>query len=97
MRRLEFTPRARRDIEEIWEYSVDQFGIDRADAYLRDIRRAAMTVAEDPRRGLGCDEIRSGYRKFSVGSHILFFKTSATRVIIVRILHRRMDFNRRLR
>ena len=47
-----------------------------------------MTVAEDPRRGFGCDEIRSGYRKFSVGSHVLFFQTSATHVVIVRILHR---------
>jgi toxin ParE1/3/4 len=97
MRRLEFTPRARRDIEEIWEYSVDQFGLDKAEAYLRDVRRAAITVTEDPRRGLACDEIRSGYRKFSVGSHILFFKASAARIVIVRILHRRMDFNRHLR
>jgi toxin ParE1/3/4 len=97
MRGLDFTPRARREIEEIWEYSADQFGLDRADLYLRDIQRPAMTVAEDPRRGLACDKIRSGYRKFSVGSHILFFKASASRVVIVRILHRRMDFGRHIR
>jgi toxin ParE1/3/4 len=96
MRRLEFTPRARRDIAEIWEYSVEQFGLDKAEAYLRDIQRAAMTVTEDPRRGLACDDIRSGYRKFSVGSDVLFFKMSASRVVIVRILHRRMDFDRHL-
>ena len=94
-RRLEFTPRARRDIEEIWEYSFERFGLDKA--YLREIQRAAMTVAEDPRRGLACDEIRSSYRKFSVGSHILFFQASATRVVIVRILHGRMNFDRHLR
>jgi toxin ParE1/3/4 len=58
---------------------------------------AAMTVTDDPRRGLACDEIRSGYRRFSVGSHILFFKASATRLVIVRILHRRMDFVRYIR
>jgi toxin ParE1/3/4 len=97
MRRLEFTPRARRDVEEIWEYSVDQFGVDKADVYLHNLQRAAMTVTEDPGRGVACDEIRSGYRRFSVGSHILFFKASATRVVIVRILHRRMDFVRYIR
>jgi toxin ParE1/3/4 len=97
MTHLEFTPRARRDVEEIWEYSFEHFGVDKAEAYVRDIQRAAVTVMEDPRRGLACDEIRSGYRKFSVGSHIFFFKASATRVVIVRILHRRMDFNRHLR
>jgi toxin ParE1/3/4 len=97
MRRLEFTPRARRDIEEIWEHSVDQFGLAKADLYLRDIQRAAMTVTDDPRRGLACDEIRPGYQKFSVGSHVLFFKASTTRVVIVRVLHRRMDFSWHLR
>jgi toxin ParE1/3/4 len=97
MRGLELTPRARRDIEEIWEYSADQFGLGRADLYLRDIQRPAMTVAEDPRRGLACEEIRSGYPEVAVGSHILFFKASATRVFIVRILHRRMDFGRHIR
>jgi toxin ParE1/3/4 len=96
-RRLEFTPRARRDIEEIWEYPFERFGLDKAEAYLRGIQRAAMTVTEDPRRGFGCDEIRSGYRKFSVGSHVLFFRTSAAHVVIVRILHARMDFDRHLR
>jgi toxin ParE1/3/4 len=97
MRHLEFTPRARRDIEEIWEYSVERFGLDNAEAYLRGIQRAAETVLEDPRRGLACDDIRPGYRKFSVGSHVLFFRTSKTRVVVVRILHERMDFERHLR
>jgi len=97
MRRLEFTPRARRDIEEIFDYSVERFGADKAEAYIRDIQRAAETIAEDPRRGLACDEIRPGYRKFSVGSHVLFFRATAARVVIVRILHQRMDFDRHLR
>jgi toxin ParE1/3/4 len=97
MRRLEFTPRALRDIEEIWDYSFDRFGLDKAEVYLRGIERAAATIAKTRAGGIACDEIRSGYRKLSVGSHVLFFRASATRVLIVRILHRRMDFERRLR
>ena len=97
MRRLEFTPRARRDIDWIWDYSVEKFGFDRAEAYLREIQLAARTVTEDPGRGLACDDIRPGYRKFSVGSHVLFFRASANRVVIVRILHSRMNFDRHFR
>ena len=97
MRRLEFTPKARRDIEEIWAYSLERFGFEKAEAYLRELQRAAETIAEDPRRGLACDNIRSGYRKFSVGSHVLFFRASDIRIIIVRILHQRMDFEQHLR
>ena len=95
--RVEFTPGARRDIEEIWQYSVERFGSARTEAYLRDIQRAAEAIAEDPRRGRPCEDIRAGYRKFSVGSHVLFFRVAAERVIVVRILHRRMDFENRLK
>ncbi len=96
MRRIEFTPKAKRDIEEIWGYSFERFGFEKAEAYLRELQRAAETVAEDPRRGLACDNIRSGYRKFPVGSHIVFFRASESRIVIVRILHQRMDFKWRL-
>jgi toxin ParE1/3/4 len=63
---------------------------------LRELQRAAETVAEDPRRGLACDNIRSGYRKFPAGLHVVFFRASESRIVIVRILHRRMDFERHL-
>ncbi len=96
MRRIEVTPRAQRDIEEIWNYSFERFGFEKAEAYLRELRRAAEIVAEDPRRGLACDNIRSGYRKLPVGSHIVFFRASESRIVIVRILHQRMDFERHL-
>jgi len=96
VRRIEFTPKAQRDIEEIWDYSFERFGFEKAEAYLRELQRAAETVAEDPRRGLACDNIRSGYRKFPVGSHIVFFRASEIRIVIVRILHQRMDFERHL-
>jgi len=97
VRLIEFTPKARRDIEDIWGHSLERFGVDTAEAYLRDIKRAAETVANDPRRGRACDDVRAGYRKFSVGAHVLFFKTFENKVVIVRILHQRMDFERHLR
>ena len=97
MGRLEFSPRAQRDIEEIWDFSFERFGFEKAEAYMRDLQRAAATVAEDPRRGVSCDDIRAGYRKFSVGSHVLFYRASEARVVIVRILHQRMDFDRHLK
>jgi toxin ParE1/3/4 len=96
VRSIEFTPKAQRDIEEIWDYSLERFGFEKAEAYLRELQRAVKAVAEDPRRGLACDTIRSGYRKFPVGSHIVFFRGSENRFVIVRILHRRMDFERHL-
>lgn len=42
--------------------------------------------------GVACDEIMPGYRKFSQGSHVIFFKNTTKGVIeIVRVLHQSMD------
>jgi toxin ParE1/3/4 len=97
MRRVEFTPKARRDIDDIWDHSFERFGFDKAEAYLREIQRAAGTIGVDPRRGRACDDIRAGYRKFSVGAHVLFFRAHEGNVLIVRVLHQSMDFERHLR
>jgi toxin ParE1/3/4 len=97
MRRVEFTPKARLDVDDIWDHSLERFGFEKAEAYLREIQRAVGTVADDPRRGRPCDDVRAGYRKFSVGAHVLFFRASEKKVVIVRILHQRMDFERHLR
>jgi toxin ParE1/3/4 len=53
-------------------------------------------IGTKPDRGRSCDEIRPGYRKFSVGSHVVFYRVTDVGSDVVRILHRRMDFTSRL-
>jgi toxin ParE1/3/4 len=60
------------------------------------LQRAIETVAEEPRRGRSCDEIRGGYRKYTAGSHILFYRVVDVGIDVMRILHGRMDFERHL-
>ncbi|MGH6846814.1 MAG: type II toxin-antitoxin system RelE/ParE family toxin [Methylocella sp.] len=57
---------------------------------------AIKAVAADPSRGRPCDEIRTGYKKYSSGSHILFFRRTDSGIDVVCILHRHMDFDRHL-
>jgi toxin ParE1/3/4 len=90
------SPRARGDLEEIWEYTVGRWGRTQAETYMRTIQEAIESVAIAPRRGRNCDEIRPGYFKFAVGSHIVFYRLTKSAVDVVRILHQRMDFIRHL-
>ena len=60
------------------------------------LHSAMQTVAAEPRRGRSCDDIRSGYFKYSAGSHVLFFRRRERGIVIVRILHQSMDFERHL-
>ena len=40
--------------------------------------------------------VRSGYYKLAVGSHVVYFQLVDDTVLIIRILHQRMDTDRHL-
>ena len=46
--------------------------------------------------GRSAEDIRAGYRKAAVGSHVMFYRVRADVVEIVRILHRNMDVGRHI-
>ena len=96
MSRYVLSPRARADLEEIWDYTAQRWGIDQAEVCIRLLQGAIETLADDPHKGRPCSEVRAGYRSHSVGSHVLFFRSIKSVIDIVRILHNRMDFERHL-
>lgn len=53
---------------------------------------AIEAVADEPRLGRPCDDVRAGYRKYPAASHVLFYWMTPNGVDIVRILHQHMDF-----
>ena len=94
MSRFTLCPRARADIDEIWNYTEARWSRDQAEVYVRQIKAAIETLAADPSRGRACDDVRAGYRKYPIGSHVLFYRVTPGGVNIVRVLHGRMDFER---
>jgi toxin ParE1/3/4 len=96
MRRSRLSPAARSDLDEIWTYSAERWGMDRADRYIRDLIGVAEKIASGKRRGRACDDIRPGYFRCTCQSHVIFYKLTAGSVDVIRILHQRMDFTRRL-
>jgi toxin ParE1/3/4 len=96
MSRFVLSPRARADLDGIWSYTAQRWGVDQAERYLRRIADAVDLVAETPALGRNCDYIRQGYQKYPVGSHVLFYRQVEDAVDVVRILHQNMDFDRHL-
>jgi toxin ParE1/3/4 len=91
------SPAAQIDLEQIWDYTCDRWDVEHADDYLRELQRAIARTAANPRIGRACDEIRPGYRKLAAGSHTLYYRVTPDGVIdVVRVLHQRMDVDRRL-
>jgi toxin ParE1/3/4 len=96
MSRVVLTPAARSDLDGIWDCTANRGGIDPAERYVRRIAEAAELIAETPERGSSCDHVREGYRKFPVGSHVLFYREMSGGIDMIRILHRQMEFHQHL-
>lgn len=88
-------PRAELDLEEIWLYSFKRWGQAQADGYIGEIAEAFEKLADGRRTGRAVD-IRSGYLKHAVGSHMVYFRVLSGSIEIVRILHQGMDTDRHL-
>jgi toxin ParE1/3/4 len=96
MKRAVLSPLARADIERIWDYAAEQWEVEQAESYIQQIGSAIAFLAEHPARGRRCDEIKVGYWKYRVGSHLLFYRVHSSEIDIVRVLHQRMDTDRHL-
>jgi toxin ParE1/3/4 len=94
--RVTYSRRAKADIRGIWNYTVEQWGTGQAEIYLELLEAAAEAIARDPKLGQACDDIPRGYRRYLVGSHVLFYRVTAKAIFVVRILHQRMDVERHL-
>lgn len=91
------SPAAQADLGDIWDYSARNWGTTQADRYVRHIRGACEMIVATPKQGLAIDDIRPGYRKLAVQSHVLFYRITDVGIIeVVRVLHQRMDVAARL-
>ena len=91
MASFELTHAARSDLLNIARYTQSQWGKAQRNRYLARFDAAFHRLAASPRLGEACDHVRPGYRKFPVGSHLIFYRLTPDGVRIVRILHQRMD------
>lgn len=94
--RLELTPRAARDLEDIFDWSAETWGTEQAARYVRSLQAAMERILRFPELGRPIDDIKAGVRILPVESHIVVYRRSADAIGVVRILHGRMDILRHL-
>jgi toxin ParE1/3/4 len=86
-----FSPRARRDIIGIVQYTALIWGKAQSQRYQRKIDVALNKIAANPNLGSQRFEMPSPLRHFLVGTHIVIFRVNNESTEIVRILHQSMD------
>jgi toxin ParE1/3/4 len=68
------SPEAERDMEIIWLYTLDQWGLDQTNRYTDGLTAAFSQLAENPRLGATSEEFRKGYRRNRVGRHTIYYR-----------------------
>lgn len=85
------SPKAQWDLESIWRYTYETWSREQANAYYNQIIEAIELLAEERLSGREVATVRRGYLALAVQSHFVLFKKRSGRLIVVRILHQRMN------
>lgn len=84
------------DLDGISDHSLREWGAAQTARYLRSIRAAVNMASEAPMQTAPADHYRPGYRKITVGAHLIFFRVNDDTVEIARILHSAMAIETKL-
>ena len=86
-------PAADRDLEQIWFFGLERFGLEQADHYYFALMCHFNALAENPWSYPAVDHIRKGYRRSVFGAHSVFYKIRKNHIEIMRIIGQQ-DYSR---
>jgi toxin ParE1/3/4 len=94
--RLELSRRAQADLDDIRDYSLAEFGVARAVAYLDAVESTFRRILEFPDIGAVHPAVRPLTRSLGCQQHRIFYEPGSETILIVRILHKAADVERHL-
>ncbi|MDE1465737.1 type II toxin-antitoxin system RelE/ParE family toxin [Spartinivicinus poritis] len=86
-----FSEKAEQDLEEITDYTHQQWGSLQVIKYLDGLTELCQTLADSPVLGMKRDNLAEGLLSFSYESHILYYLAQPHGITVVRVLHKRRD------
>ena len=87
-------PKARFDLQQIGQYTCDQWGVKKMESYIKHMHSMFEMIVENPKIGRNRDDLQLGCRSFLFQSHVIFYEianSSDYEVFIIRILHQKQD------
>ena len=84
-------PLAETDLKHIWLYSFKNWGETQADYYMHQFDAGLQRLVDNPKLGRPRDSIRLGYHSIQINRHIAYYQIQNQRIVIVRVLHERMN------
>lgn len=93
MARYRILAEANTDIDGIYAYGIETWGLAQAKDYLLGLHERFEFLVDNPNIGVNSDELSPGLQRFRYGRHVVFFINTDNGILIVRVLGEEMDFN----
>ena len=82
---------ARADLEAIWVYTAEQWGVEQAERYLKGLFGCFEELAANPWLGRERDDVKAAYRSFPQGRHVVFYVVVPAGIEVIGIVHQSAD------
>ncbi len=96
MPRHKFTAHAQKDLVNIIDYTIQNWGNDKADKYIDGLEKLAANLAKNPTLGTRRDSLKQGLFSFPYQSHMIYYISTNTGITISRILHQHQNLKKNL-
>lgn len=96
MAKFQLTNRAATDLSDIADFTIQNFGIEQARFYRDGLNNCFEILAENPQLGRSAADLAPNLKRYEYQAHVVFYLSKDSGILIVRILHQRMDFKRHL-
>jgi toxin ParE1/3/4 len=94
MKKVILSKAADADLEDIFDFTLEEFGLDQAISYVSGFDNTFETISENPDIGRERKEIRKDLRSLSKDKHVVFYRVLDNHIRVVRILHGSRDLPR---
>ena len=94
---LVIAPAAKNDLKDIYQYGLRHWGQTQSESYLSNLKTQFWLLTEQPLVGTERFDLLPDTRSLPIESHTLFYRVTANRVEIIRVLHGRQDPHRHLK
>jgi len=82
---------AAEDFAAIYEYTLLNFGVAKADEYTGALDSSLQLLSDEPLMGRECPEIAVGIRRHDHQKHVIFYLPREQDILVVRLLHQQME------
>lgn len=86
-----------KDLDEIWNYTFNNWGENQANKYLLQLKKRLVYLSNNPDLGQKRDYISPGLFGYHEGRHLILYRKENDGIVIIRVLHDRMNVIERIK